>query len=86
VHSITPFGLIGVGDRLADLPEADGYGKVLQIPSLGLGTVLRAGMVFAMKPNCAIGNRVVNLGGTVVVGEHGGIELNDNSTRLMRAS
>ncbi|MGD8319198.1 MAG: M24 family metallopeptidase [Gemmatimonadota bacterium] len=85
IHSISPFGLIGVGDKLADLPEAERYGKVLQIPSLGLDTVLKAGMVFAVEPNCAIGKRVVNLGGTVVVGEDGGVELNDNTTRLMRA-
>jgi len=42
-------------------------------------------MVFAMEPNCAFGRRVVNLGGTAIVGENRGIELNDNSTRLMRA-
>ncbi len=42
-------------------------------------------MVFAVEPNCGIGKRVVNPGGTVVVGEDGGLELNDNTTRLMRA-
>ena len=69
---------------MADLPEVGEYGNALSIPSMGLDTVLEAGMVFAMEPNCAIGRRVVNLGGTVVVGEDRGIELNDNSTRLMR--
>jgi Xaa-Pro dipeptidase len=86
VHSISPFGLIGVGDEMARLPEVDRYGKVLRIPSLGSDTELRAGMVFALEPNCAIGNRVINLGGTVLVGDDGGIELNRNTTRLMRAS
>jgi len=85
IHSISPFGLIGCGDRLADLPEAKNYGKVLQIPSMGLDTVLKPGMVFALEPNCAIGKKVVNLGGTVVVGDSGGIELNKISTQLMRA-
>lgn len=85
IHSINPFGLIGCGDKLADLPEVTHYGKVLEIPSIGLDTILKPGMVFALEPNCAIGNRVINLGGTVVVGEHGGIELNSNATRLMRA-
>lgn len=85
IHSVSPFGLIGVGDKLADLPEVERYGKVLQIPSMGLDTVLKAGMAFAFEPNCAIGKRVVNLGGTVVVGESGGVELNENTTRLMRA-
>jgi Xaa-Pro dipeptidase len=85
VHSMNPFGLIGVGDKLADLPEVNQYGKVLLIPSVGLDTELKAGMVFAFEPNCAIGKKVVNLGGTVVVGEQGGIELNKNSTQLMHA-
>lgn len=85
VHSISPFGLIGVGDRLADLPEVADYGKVLMIPSMGLDTVLEPGMVFAMEPNCALGRRVVNLGGTAIVGETAGIELNSNTTHLMRA-
>lgn len=86
IHSISPFGLIGVGDELARLPETKNYGKVLRIPSMGLETVLKAGMVFALEPNCAIGKRVINLGGTVIVGENGGIELNHNSTHLMRAN
>ncbi|MEL7833519.1 M24 family metallopeptidase [Fodinibius sp. Rm-B-1B1-1] len=85
IHSISPYGLIGVGDKLADLPEAKNYGQVLQIPSVGMDTELKSGMVFAFEPNCAIGKRVINLGGTVIVGEDRGIELNDNSTRLMRA-
>jgi hypothetical protein len=42
-------------------------------------------MVFALEPNCAISKRVVNLGGTVLVGDDGGIELNTNATQLMRA-
>jgi Xaa-Pro dipeptidase len=85
VHSINPFGLIGVGDAMAQLPERPRYGSVLDIPSIGLDTVLQPGMVFSVEPSCAIGKRVVNLGGTVVVGEDRGIELNDNTTRLMRA-
>jgi Xaa-Pro dipeptidase len=86
IHSISPFGLIGVGDELAHLPETKNYGKVVYIPSLGLDTELKAGMVFALEPNCAIDKKLINLGGTVIVGENGGIELNQNSTQLMRAN
>jgi Xaa-Pro aminopeptidase len=85
IHSISPFGLIGVGDKIADLPEVSQYGKVLQIPSMGADTELQAGMVFALEPNCGLGKKVVNLGGTVLVGTEGGIELNENTTRLMHA-
>ena len=85
IHSIDPFGLIGTGERMADLPEIRNYGKVLQIPGVGLETELKKGMVFASEPNCAIGKRVVNLGGTVIVGEHEGMELNKLTTEMMRA-
>jgi Xaa-Pro aminopeptidase len=85
VHSLTPYTMIGAGERIADLPEMARYGKVLPFPMMGTDRVLEAGMVFALEPNCGIGRRMVNLGGTVLVGEHGGIELNSNSTRLMRA-
>jgi Xaa-Pro dipeptidase len=85
VHSLNPFGLIGTGEGYPKLPEISFYGKVLPIPDVGMDTVLRKGMVFALEPNCAIGNRLINLGGTVIVGENEGITLNENSTQLMRA-
>ncbi|MDQ0394841.1 M24 family metallopeptidase [Labrys monachus] len=85
VHSLTPYTMIGAGERLADLPEMAHYGKVLPFPSMGTDRVLEAGTVFALEPNCGIGRRMINLGGTVIVGENGGIELNSNSTRLMHA-
>lgn len=84
IHSINPFGLIGAGNGFPRLPQIKNYAKVLPIPNVGLDTVIKKGMVFAFEPNCAIGNRVINLGGTVVVGENGGIELNKNSTQLLR--
>ncbi|MDR3514498.1 MAG: M24 family metallopeptidase [Azospirillaceae bacterium] len=85
VHSLTPYTMIGAGERIADLPELARYGKVLPFPSMGTDRVLEEGMVFALEPNCGIGRRMINLGGTVVVGAQGGIELNSNSTRLMHA-
>lgn len=85
VHSLTPYTMIGAGERIADLPEMTRYGKVLPFPSMGTDRVLEAGMVFALEPNCGIGRHLANLGGTVLVGENGGIELNRNSTRLMHA-
>jgi Xaa-Pro dipeptidase len=85
VHSLTPYNMIGAGERIADLPEIARYGKVLPFPSMGTDRVLEAGMVFALEPNCGIGRHLANLGGTVLVGDDGGIELNSNSTQLMRA-
>lgn len=85
VHSMNPFGLIGAGEGWPKLPEIKNYGKVLPIPDVGLDTMLKKGMVFAFEPNCAVGNRLMNLGGTVIVGDQKGIELNHNTTHLMHA-
>jgi hypothetical protein len=43
-------------------------------------------MTFAVEPNCAFGRRAVNVGGTVVIGEHEPLELNRVTTRLMHAA
>ena len=85
IHSLNPFGLIGAGEGFPKMPELSYYGKVLPIPDVGMDAVLKKGMVFAFEPNCAVGNRLINLGGTVIVGENEGIELNKNTTLLMRA-
>jgi len=84
VHSMNPFGLIGTGDRMADLPEAGRYAQMFSIPTVGVEAELRPGMTFALEPNAAIGRRVVNLGGTVIVGQERGIELNEIATHLIR--
>lgn len=86
IHTISPYGLIGAGHVTADLPEIADYGKVLPIPTIGRETVLQAGTVFAFEPNCAIGRHLVNVGGTVVVGPDRAIELNANTTRMMRTT
>jgi Xaa-Pro aminopeptidase len=84
IHSMNPFGLIGTGDRMGSLPEFKNYGKVLLIPGVGLDTVLKKGMTFAFEPNVALGKRVVNIGGTVVVGENNGIELNELTNNIIK--
>lgn len=82
---MNPFGLIsGMQNFAAVLPGADRYESTRAIPLVGGAVELRPGMTFALEPNCALGKRVVNLGGTVVVGEDEPLELNRVSTRLMR--
>ncbi|MCC9073248.1 M24 family metallopeptidase [Flavobacterium sp. F-65] len=87
IHSINPYGPIGFGAApgIEVLPQAKRYGNVGRLPNPGRDIVLQPGMTFAFEPNCAFGNHLANIGGTVVVGENGGIELNHNSTYLMRA-
>jgi len=86
IHSINPFGLVcGFGEGLNKLPEAERYGLIAEVPNVGAEVEIRPGMCFSVEPSCLFGKRYVNLGGTVVAGEKGGIELNSITTRLMRA-
>jgi Xaa-Pro aminopeptidase len=87
VHSMNPFGLIsGLQDFAGIVPGADQYGRTGAIPLVGGDEELRPGMTFAFEPNCALAKHVVNLGGTVVVGQGAEpLELNQLATRLMRA-
>ena len=45
---------------------------------------MQPGMTFAFEPSCMFGRRFANLGGTVVVGDDGAIELNSVATHMMR--
>jgi len=47
--------------------------------------VLEPGMVFAFEPHCVLDRHRVSLGGTVIVGDDGAIELNPSTARLLRA-
>ncbi len=88
IHSINPYGPIGFGTApgIESLPQASRYQQIGRLPNPGRELVLQKGMTFAFEPNCGFGNHLCNLGGTVIVGGNKGIELNSNSTNLMRAS
>ncbi len=84
IHTMNPFGLIsGFQDLSTVLPGGKGYGRMGGIPLVGKDVPLKPGMTFAFEPNCGIGKHVVNLGGTVILGENGPIELNEVTTNLM---
>jgi Xaa-Pro dipeptidase len=85
IHGMNPFGTISGLKGLDQLPGAKRYGRVGEIPLTGGDTELIPGMTFALEPNCAFDRRMVNLGGTVVVGEDTPLELNRIATRMMRA-
>ncbi|KAA2258125.1 M24 family metallopeptidase [Solihabitans fulvus] len=85
VHTLNPYGPVcGFGGGLTNLPEAEDYGQLFTVPTVGGQLPLLPGMTFAFEPNCVLDGHLVNLGGTVVVGDHGAIELNDVTTRLIR--
>jgi len=42
-------------------------------------------MTFALEPNCVFDRKLASIGGTVIIGEDGPIELNPLTARLQRA-
>lgn len=86
VHGMNPFGPVSaVPLAIGRLPEASDYHLHAEIPPILHELELKEGMTFAFEPNCAFGRRVANLGGTVVVGEGGAIELNPLTARVHAA-
>lgn len=85
IHSLNPCGLIGrFGEGFSKLPGAERYALSDEMPTIGVEVELKPGMTFSFEPSCMFGGRFINLGGTVVVGEKGPLELNYVATRLMR--
>ncbi|MGV9805389.1 M24 family metallopeptidase [Micromonospora chersina] len=86
VHTLNPMGPVcGFGDGLRNLPEAGRYGRLFEVPTMGGELPLAPGMTFAFEPNAVIGDRIVNLGGTVVIGEDEAVELNPYTAQLLRS-
>lgn len=85
LHSMNPYGPVcGFGWGLRNFPPAKAYGEVGEVPTIGSELPLAPGMTFAFEPSCVINGRMVNLGGTVVVGNDDPIELNALTARLLR--
>ncbi|MFJ9371084.1 M24 family metallopeptidase [Nocardia sp. NPDC101769] len=85
VHLMNPFGPVGgFGEGLKNVPEAQEYGRLFQLPTMGGQLPLLPGMTFSFEPNAVVGGRVVNLGGTVIIGEDRPIELNPSTARLIQ--
>jgi Xaa-Pro aminopeptidase len=88
VHALNPFGPVGGfggPGGLDQLPEARRYGQLFELPTVGAELPLAPGMSWAFEPSAVVGGRAVNLGGTVIIGEDGPIELNPLTAQLLRA-
>jgi Xaa-Pro aminopeptidase len=84
IHSLTPtayVSYIGMG-ILERLPGIDRYKGIRTIPPLGGDLTIKPGMVFELEPNACRGNHRVNIGGAVIVTEHGVEELNRLPTEM----
>lgn len=76
LHGLNPFGAVsGFGGDLRGMPDAERYGQLADVPTVGHDLPLAPGMTFSLEPNCAFGRHQIRLGGTVIVGADGPVEL-----------
>lgn len=57
---------------------------VPEVPTMPAELTLKPGTTFIFEPSCGFGRHVVTVGGTVLVGEDGAIELNPKTAKLLR--
>jgi Xaa-Pro aminopeptidase len=85
IHSLNPIAAIcATPSNMSQLTGADRYPQVKDEPMILGDMELEVGMSFAFEPSCGFGHHLVCVGGTVIVGEHGPIELNPYTAQLHR--
>ena len=86
IHGLNPFGAFcRFPANFGFLDGADRYPKVVGMSTTLADVELQPGMTFAFEPSCVFGRRPVTVGGVVIVGDDGPIELNPFTARLLRA-
>jgi Xaa-Pro aminopeptidase len=85
IHSLNPIAIMaGLSSYGMDkFSEAGRYPPVAEKPMIGADIVIKAGMSFAFEPNCHLGDRRINIGGTVLATDAGPIELNEVANRMV---
>lgn len=87
IHGLNPYGsFCRTPAGLRQLEGAERYGEVPSSPTSLSEMQLEPGMTFAFEPSCGLCRHLVTIGGTVLVGDDGAIELNPSTARLLRAS
>lgn len=83
IHGLNPYGAMC---RTPEDPNlaAEGYPDVASAPTQLADMQLEPGMTFSLEPSCGLGRHIVTIGGTVVVGEDGPIELSPYTARVLR--
>ena len=87
VHALNP--LVAVSRFPGDvnrLPGTEAYPPGSDQPTVPSDMEIKPGTSFAFEPNYAFGRHVVHLGGTVIVGEDGPIELNSYTAQILKAA
>ena len=85
IHGLNPFGsLCRIPAGRAQIPEAVNYPDFGGMAPLLGDMEVEPGMSFAFEPSCGFGRHLVTVGGTVILGQDGPIELNAYSSRMLR--
>jgi hypothetical protein len=83
---MNPYAMVcGFGADLSSYPRALAYGQLAEVATIAEHMQLAPGMTFAFEPNCVFDGKLASIGGTVIIGEDGPIELNPLTARLLRA-
>jgi Xaa-Pro aminopeptidase len=86
IHSLNPMFLCSpCGLDARAVPEVGRYRSVEWYASVGDDATLQAGATFSLQPNCAIGKRRVNIGGTIALTDQGVVEYNSLANWMRRA-
>lgn len=90
IHSLNPlYALCDIpGERFNSVPGMENYPqiRIQDAPSPLADMQLEVGMSFALEPSCGFGRHLVTVGGTVIVGEDGPMELNPFTAELKRVA
>ena len=87
IHALNPpIALSGFpADGGRQVSGAEAYPPEPQHPTMNGGLVLEPGMTFALEPNYVYGRHLAYLGGTVVIGDDGPVELNPYTAQILHA-
>jgi Xaa-Pro aminopeptidase len=85
IHGINPpLHIARIPENHIHIDGVDAYPSMHGGPTLMPDFELAPGMTFVLEPSCGFGRHIVTIGGTVVVGQDGAIELNPSSGQLLR--
>ncbi|MFF3073403.1 M24 family metallopeptidase [Kitasatospora sp. NPDC057904] len=87
IHGLNPYGAFSrIPGGLIQAEGGDRYPIAPPRPAMLADLTLEPGMSFAFESSCGIGDHMVTLGGTVLVGEDGPVELNPLTAKLLRVA